>query len=82
LFGRGAGDDKGQLFMHIKTMEAFFALRKEAMGEGEKRNKNRGLPRVVSPFIILEQECVSLIASKIIRKIWKEVIERRRGRIK
>ena len=29
LYARGASDDKGQVFMHIKTIEALFALHKE-----------------------------------------------------
>lgn len=61
LFARGASDDKGQVFMHLKTVEALFALQGELpvnvkfIIEGEEEIGSPNLP----PYVEKNKEALA-----------------------
>lgn len=61
LFARGASDDKGQVFMHLKTVEALFALQGELpvnvkfIIEGEEEIGSPNLP----PYVEANKEALA-----------------------
>ena len=42
IYARGSVDDKGQLFLHIKAIQAHLATREEAPGEHDRARRGRG----------------------------------------
>ena len=57
IFGRGADDDKGQLFMHVKAFEYLVPTPKAPNSSSHSKAKRKQVPPILAHFVRATGKC-------------------------